>query len=142
MVESGNIIPLAAADLSSLPDDRIPSVRVDAPEFLELRRKRALGKQRGRFVLGPIVLEWIGACEQAGPGALALAMAVRAHAKMRGVAAVPVSDALARQVGLGNADRRRRALAALEAAGLVRVERKPGCAPLAAALRWPSKKTA
>jgi hypothetical protein len=60
---------------------------------------------------------------------LALALGIRAYEKMRG-AAVPVSDTLGRRLGLGT-DQRRRALVALEAAGLVRVERRPGRAPLA-----------
>jgi hypothetical protein len=121
-----------------LPDSLIPAIRVDTPELLALRRKRAERVRRGHFVLGPVPLGWIGACQEAGPGALALALGIRAYGKIRGEA-VPVSDALARQVGVKGADQRRRALAALEQAGLVRVERKPGCAPRATVLPWTPK---
>jgi hypothetical protein len=141
MGESSNIITLAGQDWSSVPDALIPSVRVDTPEFLALRRKRG-ERQRSKFVPGPIWFGWIAACEKAGSGALALALAVRGCAKMRGVTAVPLSNALAQEVGLGSADRRRRALIALETAGLVQVDRKPGCAPLVTVLPWSPKKSA
>lgn len=141
MGENRNVITLAGHDWSSVPDALIPSVRVDTPEFVARRRQRAERKQ-GKFVPGPIWFGWIKACEKAGSGALALALAVRGCAKMRSVPAVPLSDALAQEVGLGSPDRRRRALAALETAGLVRVDRKPGCAPLVTVLPWSPKKSA
>ena len=129
MKMSDSVIAFPRGDLSSLPDGSIPAIRVDTPELLVLRQQRARRKQRGTFVLGPIPLSWICACQQAHPGALALALGIRAYEKMRGSAA-PVSEALGRRVGLG-ADQRRRALVALEAAGLARVERRSGRAPLA-----------
>jgi hypothetical protein len=129
MKTSDDVIPFPGGGLLSLPDESIQAIRVDTPELLALRRKRAERVQRGIFVLGPIPLGWVCACQDAGPGALALALAIRGVSKMRGSAA-PVSEALGRRVGLG-ADQRRRALVALEAAGLVRVERHPGRAPLA-----------
>lgn len=135
MKTSDGVIPFPGGDLSSpddlssLPDELVPARRVDTPHQLELRRKLAERQRRGSFVLGPIPLSWICACQQAHPGALALALGIRAYEKMRGSAA-PVSEALGRRVGLG-ADQRRRALVALEAAGLARVERRSGRAPLA-----------
>ena len=124
-------------DLSSLPDDLVPARRVDTPHQLELRRKLAERERRGIFALGPIQLDWVCACQQTHPGALALALGIRAYQKMRG-STVPVSETLGRRVGLG-ADQRRRALAALEAAGLARAERHPGRAPLATLTPWTCK---
>jgi hypothetical protein len=129
MKMSDSVIAFPRGDLSSLPDESIPAIRLETPELLVLRQQRARRKRRGTFVLGPIPLSWVCACQQAGPGALALALGIRAYEKMRG-AAVPVSDTLGRRLGL-SADQRRRALVALEAAGLARVERQPGRSPLA-----------
>jgi hypothetical protein len=138
MKQGDSVVPFPGADPSSLPDHLLPSIRIDTPELLELRRRRTGRKRGGKFVLGPIWLDWIGVCQQANPGALALALGIRAYAKMRGGAA-PVGDALGRQVGL-DPRQRRRALAALEAAGLVRVERRPGHAPLATVRPWAAKR--
>ena len=138
MKEGSSVVPFPGGDLSSLPDHLLPSIRVDTPELLEMRRRRAERKRRGKFVLGPIWLDWIGVCQQVNPGALALALGIRAYAKMRGGAA-PVGAALGRQVGL-DPRQRRRALAALEAAGLVRVERRPGNAPLVTVRPWAAKR--
>lgn len=140
-MKTDGVIAFPGTDLSSLPDELIPAIRYDGPEFLALRRKRAERERRGSFVLGPIPLTWISACQEAGPGALALALGIRAYGKMRG-GAVPVSDAFARRVGVKGADQRRRALTALEAAGLARVERKPGCAPTVILVPWKAKPTA
>lgn len=129
MAEGDKLVRFPGGDLSPLPDQLIPARPVDTPHQLELRRKCAEQARRGNFVLGPIPLSWISACQQAHPGALALALGIRAYEKMRG-GAVPVSDTLGRRLGLG-ADQRRRALVALEGAGLARVERLPGRAPLA-----------
>jgi hypothetical protein len=131
------IMPVHGGDLLSLPDESIREIRVDTPELRALRRKRAEREQRGTFVLGPIPLSWVCACQQAGPGALALALGIRAFEKMRR-GPVRISEALGRRVGLG-ADQRRRTLVALEAAGLVRVERHPGRAPLAILMPWTCK---
>ena len=66
-----------------------------------------------------------------------MALGIRAYEKMRGGPA-RISEALGRRVGLG-ANQRRRALVALEAAGLARVERHSGRAPLATLTPWPPK---
>lgn len=100
MMAESKPVPFPGSGLVSLPDESIPTRRVDTPHQLELRLKLAERERRGVFVLGPIPLGWIKACRQAHPEALALALAIRAVAKMRG-SAVPVGEAL------GQADRAR-----------------------------------
>jgi len=137
MTESKKLIPFPGGDLSSLPDELIPSIRVDTPELLELRRKqaerkrraKAEGKQEGKFSLGLFPLSWIRACQLAHPAALAVALGIHAYQKMN-KAPAKVSNTLGEEVGIDRRARRR-ALVALEAAGLVQVERQLGRAPLA-----------
>ena len=84
MAESDKLIRFPRGDdLSSLPDHLIPSIRVDTPELLEMRRRRAARrKQDDHFVLGPIPFRWVKACREAHPEALALALVIRGMAKM------------------------------------------------------------
>ena len=139
MKEASSVIIFPGSDLSSLPDHLIPSIRVDTPELLEMRRRRAERKRRGFFFLGPIPEEWAVACQAAHPVGYLLACAIRARSTMRD-AAVPVSQALGDRLGISRTVRKQ-ALTALEAAGLIRVERKPGHAPLVAVLPWSPKTT-
>lgn len=135
MASSESVIPFPGGDLSSLPDELIPAIRYDGPEFLELRRKRAAKKQWDDFFApGPIWFGLIKACREAHPEALGLLLAIMGYARMRGQP-VSVSDEHGRRIGISRKTRYR-ALAALEAAGLVRVERKPGCAPLVTLVPW------
>jgi hypothetical protein len=137
MKEGSSVLPFPGNDLSSLPDHLIPSVRIDTPELVEMRRRRAERKRRGFFYLGPIPEEWAVACQAAHPVGYLLACAIRARSTMRR-GAVPVSQALGDRLGIARSVRKQ-ALAALEAAGLILVERKPGHAPLVTVLPWPSK---
>ena len=75
------------------------------------------------------------ACDQAYPGALLLALGICAYAKMRG-SPTPVGKTLGAQLQL-DPRKRRRALAGLEAAGLVLVERRPNRVPRATLAPWP-----
>jgi hypothetical protein len=129
-----SVVPFPGGDLSSLSAELIPSLRYDEGVFGELRRKRGLVKQRGRFSLGLFPFAWIKACREAHPEAVSLALVIHGYARMRG-GPVSVSEALGQQIGMSRKIRYR-ALAALEAAGLVRVERKPGRAPLATVVPW------
>lgn len=129
-----------SVDDLTLPDDwlsgnSIQSRPVNTPHQLELRRKLAKRTRRGVFYLGPIPEEWAVACHNAHSAGYLLACAIRARFTMNEGVPVSVSQTLADRLGISS-DARKRALAALEAAGLVQVERKPGCAPLATMLPW------
>jgi hypothetical protein len=131
---SDGVIRFPGGDLSSLPDHLIPAIRVDTPELLELRRRRTERKRHGFFYLGPISEDWAVACQAAHPVGYLIACATRARSTMR-AGPVPVGQALGDRLKISRTTRKQ-ALAALEAAGLVQVERKPGCAPLVTMLPW------
>ena len=57
---------------------------------------------------------------------------------MRGGGAVPVSQAVGDRLGIARSVRKQ-AIIALEADGLIQVERNPGHAPLITILPWPPK---
>ena len=111
--------------------------RSNTPLLRELKRKHAERERRGTFALGPIDLAWASACDQAYPGALLLALGISAYAKMRG-SPTPVGNTLGAKLQL-DPRKRRRALAGLEAAGLVLVERRPNRVPRATLVPWPPK---
>jgi hypothetical protein len=134
-MQNDRVVQFPGGDLAVLPAELIPSVPVDTPLLLERKRKRAERERRGTFALGPIDLAWAGACERAYPGALLLALGIRAYAKMRG-SPTPVGNTLGAQLQL-DPRKRRRALAGLEAAGLVLVERRPNRVPRATLVQWP-----
>jgi hypothetical protein len=136
-MRNDRVVQFPGGDLAVLPDEFIPSVPVDTLLLLELKRKRAERERRGTFALGPIDLDWACACDRAYPGALLLALGIRAYAKMRG-SSTPVGNTLGAQLQL-DPRKRRRALAGLEAAGLVLVERRPNRVPRATLATWPPK---
>jgi hypothetical protein len=106
----------------------ITSRPVDTPHQRALRQKAKKRQQKTLVYLGPIAEDWAIACQKAHPMGFLLACAIRLRSTMRGGQPVPVGQALANHLGISR-DQRKRALAALEAAGLIQVERKPGCAP-------------
>jgi hypothetical protein len=117
-------------DLQELVADSIlgPAVR---------RRKR-----KAPFALGPLPLDWWVACDATGPHSLSVALAVLSKTGQR------LSGSMKRQVAIGDEfgkrlklsrDQRRRAVAGLEAAGLIEVERKPNHAPRVRLLPWRSE---
>ena len=117
-----------------LPDALLSTAAVSTPTIERLRAR----KQR-RFTLGPIPLEWWLACKRADPNALYLALGVlmvtgsKVHCP--GGRWATISETFGQQLELSR-DQRRRALAGLEAAGLMDVERKPNHAPRARLRPW------
>lgn len=86
-------------------------------------------RRRGRFLKGPVPLDWIGAAASLPGKALAVAMALRYQQGLRRSDTVRLTSARLRPFGI---DRQaaRRGLIQLETAGLVQVERHPGRAAL------------
>ena len=123
------------SDVEAVPSD------TDAVKALKRKRSGTGGSPTKPglsvpFVRGPIPVPWIKACRETHPEALALALAIKAREGRYPAGRVPVGDFVARSIGLSEVTRRR-ALAALEAAGLVDVVREPGRAPSAKLLPWP-----
>ena len=100
-----------------LPDALIPTAAVSSPIVERLRTR----KQR-QFALGPIPLEWWLACKRADPNALYLALGVRmvtgTNIHRPSGRWTAISETFGQQLELSR-DQRRRALAGLEAAGLM-----------------------
>jgi hypothetical protein len=130
----GSGIDFPETDDLRLPDDLIPTAAVSTPTIEKLRAR----KQR-RFTLGPIPLEWWLACKRADPNALYLALGVLmvtgSNVHCPGGRWATISETFGQQIELSR-DQRRRALAGLEAAGLMDVERKPHHAPRARLRPW------
>ncbi len=113
----------------------IASRPVDTPHQRALRQKAKKRQQKALVYLGPIAENWAIACQKAHPAGFLLACAIRMRSTMRGGKPIPVGQALADRLGISR-DGRKRALTALEAARLIQVERKPGCAPRVSLLEW------
>ena len=115
-------------------DDHIESIPFDTEPVKKLKLEKR--GTVGPFVKGPVALSWIKACQTAHPAGLALALGIKARTGCFPDGRVPVGNSLARLVGLGE-DTRARALAALEAVGLVEVVRASGRVPVARLTPWP-----
>ena len=116
----------------------------------ELRRRKATGRRSKPaptsvntsssdrlFIKGPIAWNWWRAAAQFGGSVLALASVLWLHVGFeRGARRVRLSATRCRELGVSDRTRRR-ALATLEGAGLVRVERKPGRLPMVTLLTPP-----
>lgn len=117
----------------------IDSRPVDTPHQRALRQKTKKRQQKSLFYLGPIAEDWAIACQRAHPAGYLLACAIRTRSTLRSVEPVTVGQTLSDHLGISR-DGRKRALAALEAAGLIQVERKPGRAPRVSLLPWKAKR--
>ncbi len=116
------------ADARAVSNGELPAQICDTDATLALKRRQCRNQAK-LFVKGPIPLSWIRKCRTCHSEALALALIIRMFSDMKGGQPVIVSDKASKMLGIGT-DTRRRALAALEKAGLVRVVRQPGRAPL------------
>ena len=110
------------------------------PDRLRLRNTRTkspvLSKQRvpriskgERFLRGPIPLNWLSTAATLPGRSLHVGVALWLEAGLRNSAVVPLSNITGRHFGLDR-NAKYRALAWLESAGLVTVERKLGRAPM------------
>ena len=134
MSKGGN---LPDVDDFRLPDS-LPIQRVGTPTTQRLRAKK-----QSRFALGPIPLGWWKACHQADSNGLSLALGLLMESCSRidrpAERWVTVSETFGQQLGLSR-NQRHRAVAGLEEADLIQVERKRNHAPLARLLPWQETK--
>ena len=132
---------LTGANVPSRPRDTGPSSNDSSPSFLEsgaggisvvevethaLRAARA--RQMGRFLLGPIPLLDIATASRLPGRALAVFLAIHHRQAITRNPVVTLPKRLLAELGVTK-DGKARALHALEAAGLVRVERRYGRSP-------------
>ena len=99
------------------------------PEHLRQRRKKR-EQQRGRLViLGPLPWAWLAHASNLASRPLRLALLLYLLRGLQSSNTVKIEYQRADDLGMSR-HAVYRELAALEAAGLVTVERKPGCSPL------------
>lgn len=86
----------------------------------------------GEFIRGPLPLAWWGrVCRLPGGKTLAVALAIWFLAGLRGrTHDLKLTSAVLKRFGVEDRSAKSRALEALEGAGLIRVERRPGRNPL------------
>jgi hypothetical protein len=95
-------------------------------------------KSGGRFLRGPIPLDWLSRAAALPGRSLHVAIAVWFMAGLKKTAVVPVSNITGLQFGLDR-NAKYRALEWLENASLISVERRAGRAPIVTILEPPSE---
>ena len=111
-----------------IPNTEIVARLVDTPTTAQLRARKKM-KRAQRFVLGPLPWPWLCSLALCHPRALELALTIKMLSDTAGREEVALSSTLIAELGLGR-ESKRRALAALETAGLVEVKRMSGRLPL------------
>jgi hypothetical protein len=122
-------------DLKRVQIERQPMSRSSSAQ----RSKPPRPKGSGRFLRGPIPLDWLSHAAALPGRSLHVAMAVWFMAGLKKTAVVPVSNIIGLQFGLDR-NAKYRALEWLENANLIAVERRPGRAPIVTILEAPNKK--
>src|SRR3954465_14319361 len=126
-------VSLASEDWSVVPDALIP-VRPLGSSRPEGRARAA--RREAQFIKGPLPLGWIATAAKAGhPLALPVLLALKYKADTLRQPWVKPPSAVLRLLGVDK-DARSRAIAALERAGLVQVQRRGGRPPLVRLVPW------
>ena len=93
------------------------------------RRRSPAVRRHGRFLRGPISMTWLEAAAKLPGRALHVALAIQHQAALERSSSVALSNKHCAALGVDR-DAKRRGLAALQADGLVIVDRKPGRNPI------------
>src|SRR3954465_3511596 len=126
-------VSLAPEDWSGVPDALIP-VRPLGSSGPEGGARAA--RREAQFIKGPLPLGWVARAAQAGhPQALPVLLALRYKTDILRQPWVKPPAAVLRLLGVDK-DARSRAIAAMERAGLVQVQRRPGRPPLLRLVPW------
>ena len=107
--------------------ETIRSVRVDTPTIRRLREAQ-VDRNRQNFLAGRFPLEWLSRAARAHPRGLEMLLLTKRAVDMAREQPVTVPDELCAEFGVTR-QTRYRALRALEAAGLIRVEWHNGRLP-------------
>jgi DNA-binding transcriptional ArsR family regulator len=130
---SPDSLALAPEDWSGVPDALIPVRTLDP--LGPVGRARA-ARREAQFIKGPLPLGWVATAAKAGhPLALPVLLALKYKADTVRQPWVKPPAAVLRLLGVDK-DARSRALAALERAGLVEVQRRRGRPPLVRLVPW------
>jgi hypothetical protein len=92
------------------------------------RKGRRASPIRGKFIAGPIDVQWVVQASRLGVKALLVGLALWHLKRLRQADTFTVSNLMMREWGV-QPDAKSRALRALERAGLIRVERRGKCSP-------------
>jgi DNA-binding transcriptional ArsR family regulator len=132
-VEAGGSIPPSLdIDWARMPDHLVP-LRLVASNG---SRKSHARRKRSRFVKGPLPLAWIGAAVRCGdPRALPVLLALKAKADAGRETWIKPPATMLQALGVERMARSR-AVAALERAGLIEVQRRRGRPPLVRLVPW------
>jgi hypothetical protein len=98
------------------------------PPFPHRHRSPAF-RRRGRFLRGPISMSWLERAAKLPGRALHVALAIRHQCNLEKSSTVALSNKHCAALGVDR-DAKRRGLEAVQTAGLVIVERKPGRLPI------------
>jgi DNA-binding transcriptional ArsR family regulator len=93
-----------------------------------IRRGRRVSPIRGKFIAGPIDVSWVVQASRLGVKALLVGLALWHLKKLRQADTFIVSNLIVHEWGV-QPDAKRRALRALERAGLIRIERREKRSP-------------
>ena len=104
-----------------------PGVMVDTEATARLKANRR-HKRASLFVMGPMPFPWLTAAARCHPRGVEVLLVIRMLSDIQGTAEVALSNGLLAEMGVTR-ETKRRALEALEDAGLVRVNRSPGRLP-------------
>jgi hypothetical protein len=94
----------------------------------DARRGRRAPSIRGKFIAGPIDVQWVVQAKRLGATPLLVGLALWHLKKLRQTDTFTVSNLMLQEWGV-RPDAKSRALRALERAGLIRVERRGKCSP-------------
>jgi len=109
--------------------ERAPAPEPTGPAAKHGRPKR-LRRQSRQFIRGPLPLEWFGRAAELGRPALAVALALWWRAGVERRAQVALSMQSCKLFGVPSRRDRREALARLQSAGLIGVERSTSKSPV------------
>jgi hypothetical protein len=97
--------------------------------FQTVRGTGPVARRTGRFLKGPIPMAWLAKAAKLPGHALHVALAIRHQSDLEGNTTVALRNKHCKVFGVDR-DTKRRGLAALEATGLVLVNRKPRRNPI------------
>ena len=121
-----------AIDWASVPDRLIPTHIVPSERALD----RPAVRCRSKFVKGPLPMGWIGGAVRCGDSqALPVLLTLKAKSDATRETWVKPSTAILQAFGIDRMARSR-AIAALERAGLIEVQRRRGRPPLVSVVPW------
>ena len=128
----GDGLPPASTIPASVPDDAVPTEKV---ETLTAARQKA--RRAGRFLKGPIPLPWIR--QNVRDPADRLLLVLLAHSDMRQSSELKVTADLLRDAGISDRKAAYRAVDALEASGALTARRHQGRHPVVLLLTRPTR---